>query len=234
MNQELSISSGCLTWYRGDTAVKARRLSAILLMAVGLIPWFGSSGSGSAHAAFSLTLTPASRTVQSSTGGTVSFTGIIDGDPGEQLQTFDIVIDIAGRQLPSSDVSIVNLTPLVFAPLSIGETERNGDDIFFGGLGVVPLDASSDLQIFTFDAVFRSGIAAGQTFDFNFASTDTDFSLRSGIGLIDLSTVQFNNATVTISAVPEPSGICALVGLVCGCAMMRRRRRTALSNVIRA
>ncbi|MGB7326376.1 MAG: PEP-CTERM sorting domain-containing protein [Rubripirellula sp.] len=167
-----------------------------------------------------------SSTVRSDTGGTVAFMGTLSGDPGDQLQAFDIVIDIANRELPSSDVSIENLVPLVFAPFNSGETERNGDDIFFGGFSPLAVDAASDLQLFTFDAVFRPGITAGQTFDFNLDSNDSDFSLRSGAGLVDLSTVQFNHATVLVTAVPEPSSLIAIAGLACGCAVYRRRRRT--------
>ncbi|MEM6687778.1 MAG: hypothetical protein AAF664_00030 [Planctomycetota bacterium] len=183
-----------------------------------------SASTEHALGAVSVSLTPSIAAISSS-GGTVTFTGSIDGDPGDALVGYDLFIDIVGLDLDDAGpISITNQVPLTAFDLPSTTLPADGRDIGFGGANLfsvpIPIDAPTDL--FSFDAVF-SALPIGQTFDFEF---DTQ-AIGSGITVngsdLDLSTdVAFSGGSVTV--IPEPSPALAL-GLVIFHVALRVRRR---------
>ncbi|MEM1227963.1 MAG: PEP-CTERM sorting domain-containing protein [Planctomycetota bacterium] len=181
--------------------------------------------SQSLQAAESLSLEPSTSTV-SPNGGTLSLTGVLRTGPSEQLQAFDVVLDFIGLDLPDSRISIANSRVLALDTFSRAEVAVTEGDLFFSGFGPSPVGgdvAGSVDQLFAFDVTFGPGLTPGETFEIAFDTSSADFGLSAPGGPIQLDTVAFNGASISVSAIPEPNSLIVIGGLAAGLAVRRRR-----------
>lgn len=182
---------------------------------------------GSAKGAVVLSLTASEATVDQS-GGEVIFTGTISGDAGEILKAYDLYLDVSGRELPSADVTIDQQTGIAFGNdfpfgFSVGS---NGRDIGFTNgsftdAGALPM--AGGLDLFSFRATFRPGLTVGETisFDYDLSAQGTGI-VGPGDSPFNLASIAATGASVTVTAVPEPSAILLSLCSVAGVLVRRR------------
>ncbi|MEM1228087.1 MAG: PEP-CTERM sorting domain-containing protein [Planctomycetota bacterium] len=187
-------------------------------------------GSSVASAALMVSLAP-SQTTLGAGGGLVTFTATITGTENELLLGYDIFIDITGVDLNAGPGPIVisNPTPIAFgapffSPLVPGGAGR---DFGASNTGLFnSLDTTGGLDLFTFDATFAPNPGPEVIHNFNFTENVAGFGLESSLGPIDVNTVAFTGATVTVSAIPEPGGLAAIASLGAVAFGFRRRRES--------
>ncbi|GAB5402358.1 MAG: hypothetical protein Aurels2KO_05890 [Aureliella sp.] len=178
-------------------------------------------------------MTPASSTLDAA-GGTVTMTVSMSGDASEVLNSYDLFFDISGVDLndtaTTSPVTLSNFQSLT-AP-GFGDLF---DSINPGGggrdFGVSNADLTGDTlgltggqNLFSFDATFAANATATDVvYNFAFTPAVNGFEVQINGAAFDVGTITYNNAAVTVSAVPEPSSM-GLAALAIGAVALRRRR----------
>ena len=162
-----------------------------------------------------------------STGGVVTMTVSIAGDAAEQLDAYDFYWDISNADLNAggSPVTLSNFQAIQshfqFDPRLPG---GSGRDFGASGAFIPAASTTGGIDLFRFNATFdANGTANPQVYDFNFTPNALGFALRVNNTVIDNNTVTYNNTTVTVAAVPEPTALAAL-GMLGGCLLFRRKR----------
>ncbi len=201
-----------------------RLINPLLFAALLLLP-------STAGAAVVATMTPAASTLDAA-GGTVTMTVSMAGDAGELLNGYDFFFDISGVDLndtsTTSPVALSNFQSLTapFGDLFDSLNPGGGGRDF----GVSDADLTDSLalaggrNLFSFDATFAANATANDVvYDFTFTPAANGFGVQINGAAYDVGTIQYNNAAVTVSAVPEPSSL-RLAALAFGSVLIRRRR----------
>jgi len=155
-------------------------------------------------------------------GGTVTFAVTALGNNGETIQSVDVYLNASG---PNA-VTFGSATNTAGFDLFDPTTPPGVSDFAFGGanLFTLPVDVSSSTNLFTFEATFAPNLGVtDQVYILSFDPSNNNFGVALGAGSppLDLSLA---SASVTVTAIPEPS-ISAFLGLASCGAMVRFRKR---------
>lgn len=185
------------------------------------------------NAAVVASITPASTNLAAS-GGVVSMTVSMSGDAAEVLNGYDFYFDVS-----QVDLNLNSTTgPVVLSNFQTLTSPGFGDlfdDVYPGGggrdFGVSNADLTGDTlalaggaALFSFDATFAANATGSPvTYDFTFTPGVNGFAVEINGAAYDVNTITYQNAAVTVAAVPEPSSL-GLAALVLGATVLRRRR----------